>query len=668
MCGIFGAYSPKHSVIQDLKTELTKGMSFLERRGPDGKGTWIHDKGHIGFAHTRLSIIELTEFGRQPRKSKNNRFHITFNGEIYNHTDIRIQLQKDFHLTDTYWDSGSDTETLIEALSLWGVKKTLQSINGMFAFALWDEQDKSLYLARDRVGEKPLYFGWLGLSLYFSSDLAAFKASRAFNNPISKEALELYTQFNYVPAPYSIFENIYKLQPGTFIQFKQGASPQDTANFPIKNSSKVESEVYWSFENVISNRRIPIANLSDAVENVEMALFKAIQSQTISDVPLGAFLSGGIDSSLIVALLSKVQSSPTKTYTIGFHEDHLNEAPYAKKIAQHLGTDHTELYIHANDMKNVIPELPSIYSEPFADSSQIPTFMVSKLAVNNVKVALSGDAGDELFGGYNRYFWSKRIWSKLSWMPLSMRQALGEVIARIPTHRLDVAYEVLSKFLPQKLQVDQFGFKVSKLGNRLRGVSSLEDLYLSLVKEWQFNSCLSSPVQLNAYVLKNNLDKFSDLDIRERMMFWDSISYLPDDILCKVDRAAMFNSLETRCPFLDPGVINAAWDVSLNLKFKDNSGKYILKAILEKHLPSNLFERPKAGFAIPVGDWLRSSMKPWAEDLLSQKRIREDGLFDSDKISTAWNAHLDGKDSHNALWSILMFNSWSDHFKDKSSL
>jgi len=667
MCGIFGAYSPKHSAIQDLNTELCKGMSFLERRGPDGKGTWINDEGYIGFAHTRLSIIELTEFGRQPRKSKNNRFHITFNGEIYNHTDIRIQLQKDFHLADTYWDSGSDTETLIEALSLWGVKKTLQSINGMFAFALWDEQDKSLYLARDRVGEKPLYYGWIGASLYFSSDIAAFKASKSFNNPISQEALELYTQFNYVPAPYSIFQNIYKLQPGTFIQIKNGASPEDTANFPIQNSSRVKSDTYWSFENVISQRREPVRNLLDAVESIEVALNKSIQSQTISDVPLGAFLSGGIDSSLIVALLSKIQSSPTKTYTIGFYEDHLNEAPYAKKIAQHLGTDHTELYIHADDMKDVIPDLPSVYSEPFADSSQIPTLLVSKLAVKNVKVALSGDAGDELFGGYNRYFWSKRIWSKLAWMPVGMRQTLGRVIASMPSHKLDIAYEVLVNFLPHKFHVNQFGHKLSKLGNRLRGVSSLEDLYLSLVKEWQFNGCLSSPEILTSYILNNNLDKFQDLDIRERMMFWDSISYLPDDILCKVDRAAMHNSLETRCPFLDPGVIKAAWDISLDLKIKNDSGKYILKALLGKHLPSNLFERPKAGFAIPVGDWLRSSMKPWAEELLSEKRIREDGLFNSHAISAAWKAHLDGNDSHNALWSILMFNSWADNFKDHPS-
>jgi asparagine synthase (glutamine-hydrolysing) len=663
MCGIFGAYSPKHFTISDLHAELVRGMSFLERRGPDGNGAWINDGGYIGFAHTRLSIIELTELGKQPRKSKNNRFHITYNGEIYNHTTIREQLQKEFQLTDTYWDSGSDTETLIEALSLWGVKKTLQSINGMFAFALWDELEQSLCLARDRVGEKPLYFGWLGSSLYFSSDLSAFKASKSFNNPISPEALDLYTQFNYVPAPYSIFQNIYKLQPGTFIQFQYGASPSDTANFPIHNSSKVQSEAYWSFEDVISSRCLPIQSLSDAIESVETALYKAIASQTISDVPLGAFLSGGIDSSLIVALLSKVQSSPTKTYTIGFHEDHLNEAPYAKKVAQHLGTDHTELYIHADDMRDVIPDLPSVYSEPFADSSQIPTLLVSKLAVKNVTVALSGDAGDELFGGYNRYFWSKRIWSKLAWMPLGMRQTFGIVIARIPTHRLDVAYKVLTHFLPQKFQVNQFGHKLSKLGNRLRGVSSLEDLYLSLVREWQLNDCLSAPGPVNSYVLNNNLDKLQDLDIRERMMFWDSISYLPDDILCKVDRAAMYNSLETRCPFLDPGVIKAAWDVSLDLKFKNNAGKYILKAILEKHLPKELFERPKAGFAIPIGDWLRSSMKPWAEELLSEKRIREDGLFDSNAISTAWNAHLDGKDSHNALWSILMFNSWADHFR-----
>ena len=663
MCGIFGIYSPQQNVIQSLCDELELGMSYIQRRGPDGNGVWSHDQGYLGFAHTRLSIIELSKFGSQPRTSKNNRFHITYNGEIYNHANIRNQLQKDFLLPSNYWDSGSDTETLIEALSLWGIKKTLQTIKGMFAFALWDDLDKTLFLARDRVGEKPLYFGWIGPLLYFSSDIAAFKASKAFNNPISQNALKLYTEFNYVPAPYSIFENIYKLLPGTFMQFKHGATPSETANFPIKNSPRVKCETYWSFENIITRRQDPIKNLSDGIDNIEEALTKSIESQTLSDVPLGAFLSGGIDSSLIVALLSKIQSSQTKTYTIGFYEEYLNEAPYAKKVAKHLGTDHTELYIHVDDMVDVIPELPNVYSEPFADSSQIPTMIVSKLAVQNVKVALSGDAGDELFGGYNRYFWSQRIWSKLSWMPLSMRQSLGEIIAKIPTKRLDAAYSVLANFLPQKLHANQFGHKVSKLGNRLRGVSSLEDLYISLVKEWQLNNCLSSKEASNLSLLNSNLYKFPNLDIRERMMFWDSISYLPDDILCKVDRAAMYYSLETRCPFLDPGVIESAWNISLDLKIKNGSGKYILKALLEKHLPRDLFERPKAGFAIPVGDWLRTSMRPWAEELLSEKRIYEDGLFESYLISNIWNSHLEGNDSHNALWSILMFNSWADNFK-----
>ena len=665
MCGIFGAYSPNHSALPEIETQLNKGIRYLHNRGPDGNSTWIHKNGYVGFAHARLSIIELSDFGTQPKKSKNHRFCLTYNGEIYNHLEIRDALQAEYNFNSDYWDSGSDTETLVEALAFWGLKKTLQSIEGMFAFALWDDLKQRLFLARDRMGEKPLYYGWIGSNLYFSSDLSAFKSNPYFNNSISRDALDLYTQFNYVPAPYSIFEDIYKLQPGTFIQFNQGASRIDNTSYPLEKSEYVKSEFFWSLEEQILSRNQ--GNLSEQVAEslVEAALLKSIKSQMISDVPLGAFLSGGIDSSLVVALMGQVHSSPIKTFTIGFHEEHLNEAPYAKKIAEHLGADHTELYVHMDDMKDIIPKIPKIYSEPFADSSQIPTFLVSELASKHVKVALSGDAGDELFGGYNRYFWSKRIWNKISWMPLAFRQRLGRVIEGIPTHKLDTAYGVLEHLLPKNLHINQFGYKVSKLAIRLRNVSSLEDLYLSLVKEWQASSCLQFDTNQKSYVLNNQLQKFSQLDFRERMMYWDSMSYLPDDILCKVDRAAMHNSLETRCPFLDPTVIDAAWNTPLEYKFRKNSGKLILKSILSKYIPLELFERPKAGFAVPIDSWLRSSLKPWASELLSKQRIQKDGFFSFDSVEKSWNQHLNGQDQHNALWSVLMFNSWADDFKDQ---
>jgi asparagine synthase (glutamine-hydrolysing) len=597
----------------------------------------------ISFGHQRLSILELSNAGSQPMFSANGRFTLVYNGEIYNHLTCRKVLAESGFAVS--WKGSSDTETLIEMISALGLEKTLKLTTGMFSLALWDKVEKKLFLARDRFGEKPLYFGWQGESFLFGSELKALRIHPHFLHKIDSNALGLFLQYNYVPTPLSIYKGISKLTPGSILSVS------------LENTT-VCINTYWSaIDTMISGKMNPfIGSVTEAINETENVLKGAVQSQLLADVPLGAFLSGGIDSSLIVSLMSAVSNTPVNTFTIGFDENGFNEAEYAKKIANHLGTNHTELYINPKDCFDVIPLLGSVYDEPFADSSQIPTYLVSKLAAGTVKVALSGDGGDELFGGYNRYFFAEKLWTNLKFIPKPLRSGLYSSINNLNTQQWDVLSSILHYVLPKKYQFSNLTDKLKKASSLL-AVESFDDVYFRLVKQWD------NPGEILNFDYNPQRNKLigSDLfqDNKDKMMLNDLLTYLPDDILCKVDRAGMAVSLESRIPFLDHNVF--AFSSSLPLSFKINKGtsKWILREILKKYIPENLINRPKMGFGIPLEGWLRGPLKEWADDLLNEKAIKESGMLNPQVVSQKWEEHISGKRNwHYQLWAILMFQAW----------
>lgn len=552
------------------------------------------------------------------------RYVIVFNGEIYNHLALRSILEASKN--GLVWCGHSDTETLLACFSAWGVEKTLQATVGMFAIALWDEQEKVLTLARDRMGEKPLYWGWQGDTLLFGSELKALKAHPDFKAEIDRNSLALLLRHNYIPTPHSIYKGIGKLPAGHYVQIPYGAGPDD-----------VRPKPFWSFNDAIEQGLAHSFAGSDteAVDVLEQQLSASIADQMLADVPLGAFLSGGVDSSTIVALMQKQSQQPVRTFAIGFNEPGYNEAEYAKQVAQHLGTHHTELYVGASDALAVIPKLPTIYCEPFADSSQIPTYLVSQMARQHVTVALSGDAGDELFGGYNTYQFLPQVWNRLRLLPLPLRVALQKLLASLP--------------LPAKL---------SKL-QEVMSARSPQDLYRRVLSHWQ------QPEQLvlgatEPATLLNTPSAWPQVDSFEHwMMAMDAQTYMSDDILAKVDRAAMANSLETRVPMLDHRVVELAWRLPLHMKIRNGQGKWALRQVLYRHVPRELIERPKKGFSIPLASWLRGPLRDWAEALLNESRLRQEGYLNPTPIRHAWQQHLTGKQDHSSrLWGVLMFQAW----------
>ena len=655
MCGITGIFGNLRK--DELAISALKMSATLTHRGPDDAGTWINEESGIAFGHQRLSIVDLSSAGHQPMMSPCGRFSVIFNGEIYNHLQLRGKLNASAYKQS--WKGHSDTETLVSAFSQWGIEKTLDQLVGMFAIAVWDLKVKKLYLIRDRFGEKPLYYGWSNGVFLFGSELKALRSYKGFNNKIDRNVLSLYMQYMYVPSQYSIFKDIYKLDPGCILKIDDSgrSQPPKQITSSVFDAKGVCVKQWYSLSRTAKNSQNNlIEDKSEAIDLLEKTLLESVQSQLISDVPLGAFLSGGIDSSTIVALMSKACNHPVKTFTIGFEESAFNEAIYAKEVAKHLGTDHHELYVTAKDAFEVIPSLPSLYDEPFADSSQIPTYLVSKLARQHVTVSLSGDAGDELFGGYNRYLWGGRVWSKIKWMPPIMRQTLGTVIQKLPASTWDIA----GHLLPNKYRVASMGDKAHRMSYRLKTVNSLDDMYYSLVTEG-FNE--DGLVNSDNFVLKTKLNNskivLGSNEPAHRMMLWDTLTYLPDDILTKVDRAAMSVSLETRIPFLDHRVAELAWRFPLDMKIKNGVGKWPIRQILYKYVPKELIERPKAGFAVPVGQWIRGPLREWADDLLDESRIQREGYFDPKLVRKIWEQHLSGNyDWTSRLWAILMFNSW----------
>ena len=667
MCGLTGFYiDESHS--SETSLNLINAMTgSLSHRGPDSSGTWIDSRKVIAMGHRRLSILDLSTAGHQPMTIDNNNYTIAYNGEIYNHLELRVLLEKEF--TSISWLGTSDTETLLVAFNAWGIEKTLKKIRGMFAIALWDNKNDRLHLIRDRFGEKPLYYGWIKCGtkniFAFGSELKSLSAFEGFHNKISKSALKEYFKYMYVPCPFSIYENIYKLEPGCILQIDKAASsepskvPLHSVSHSLVKHENLSLNRWYDLKKVIDEDNNLYSDELEAADSLESELKNVISLQSISDVPLGAFLSGGVDSSAIVSLMQQESMEPTKTFTIGFEDPRYDESKYASEVANHLGTDHTELIVTSKDALSIIPDLPKIYDEPFADSSQIPTYFVCKSAKQEVTVALSGDAGDELFGGYNRHITAPILWKKINWLPFPIRKILGKILMSIPISKWDgIINSILGK---GKQSFLHFGDKVHKTASRLNNVKSIDDLYRSLLEEPDIDSLIAESADSHPIFLDDPLPLIKMDDPSSRMMFRDIQSYLTDDILCKVDRAAMSVSLETRVPFLDHKIVELAWRIPLSMKIKGDEGKSILRNILYKNVPKSLIERPKAGFSIPLAEWLREPLRDWAEALLDPSRLEAEGYLNSDYIQIIWKEHLEGKKNWtNRLWSILMFQSWLD--------
>ncbi len=631
----------------------------LLHRGPDDAGVWVDEAAGITLAHRRLAILDLSPAGHQPMVSSSGRYVIAFNGEIYNHLELRAELEKvgAGGMAPIAWRGHSDTETLLAAFEAWGIEATLEKAVGMFAMALWDRKTRTLTLARDRMGEKPLYYGWVRGVLVFGSELKALRAFPGFDNAIDPGALALFLRHNYVPAPWSIYENIWKLPPACFVQFTchpDTAAPQPTERGDVRS--------YWSLHPVAEHgQTAPWASSEhEAVDELERLLRQSIRGQMLADVPLGAFLSGGIDSSTVVALMQAMSDRPVKTFTIGFHEEHYNEATHAKAVAQYLGTEHTELYVTPIEAQAVIPRLPRLYDEPFADSSQIPTFLVAQLARRHVTVALSGDGGDELFGGYNRYFWASRIWRMLGPTPHALRKGLAYALTVLSPSAWNNVFAAAAFLLPARLRYGNPGDKLHKLADVLQAASA-EDVYHFLVSQWKHPEQLVFGSNEPATALTERQQWPRVKDFESRMMYLDQLSYLPDDILVKVDRAAMGVSLETRVPLLDHRLVEFAWLLPMTMKIRQGQGKWLLRQVLERYVPRALIERPKMGFGVPIDAWLREPLKDWAEELLDRGRLARAGLLNPEPIRAKWLEHLSGRRNWAYdLWTVLMFEAWRE--------
>lgn len=637
MCGITGFWDSKQRYTQDDAENIVSGMSnSLTHRGPDDSGTWCDSPVGIALGHRRLSILDLSDSGKQPMMSHCGRYVIIFNGEIYNHLQLRKELPPTLGFR-----GHSDTETLLAGFTEWGIRETIEKTNGMFALAVWDRKEQEIALVRDRVGIKPLYYGQQNGCLFFASELKAIRKHPLFRSELNHAALKLFFRHNYIPAPYSIEQSIKKLPAGSMLTLSR-AHPGNEFPDPAK---------YWDLKAVAEagQKNSFSGSAKDAKEQLLQLLEQAVNLRTLSDVPLGAFLSGGIDSSLIVALLQKNSSIPAKTFTIGFHEQSHNEAEHAKRVAVHLGTEHTEHYVTAEESRDVIPRLPTMYDEPFSDASQIPTFLVSQLARKHVTVSLSGDGGDELFCGYNRYHHLHQIWQKLQNIPArGMIAGMGWLLGNaLSSHKLG------RSFLTKASQI---------------GVKNPQELYQALHRHWRDEDEIVLCEQRRNSLIEQEDDWADVPDRRQQWMWLDTMTYLPDDILVKVDRASMAVGLEARVPLLDHRVVEFAWSLPPEMKFQQDEGKTILKEILFDFVPRETLERPKTGFGVPIHEWLRGPLRDWAEALLNEDRIKREGILNPNHIRRKWNQHISGKtDWQYHLWDVLMFQSWLEHATEQTS-
>ena len=626
MCGIAGFICQSNEYSNILEDMLFQ----INHRGPDSFGVWQTDGVYLG--HKRLAILDLSEAGHQPMLSKDNNLIITFNGEIYNYLDIKRELDLNKNIQ---WVGHSDTEVILEAISFWGLEKALNKFNGMFAFALWNKQTQELILARDRFGEKPLYYALDNGTLIFASELIAIEQSPNLNKELDKEAIQLYLKYRSIPAPYSIYKSVKKLTPGSYACWKKG-------------SSSIEIKSYWDAKKVFiqkSSSPIQICE-TDALNELDSLLNSSVQKRMISDVSLGSFLSGGFDSSLVTAIMQKNSSTPVTTFSIGFDNPAFNEAEHAKEIASYLGTHHIESYVTGSDALNVVTKLADIYDEPFADSSQIPMYLLSMETKKHVTVSLSGDGGDELFGGYTRYLNSLGRWEKLKNIPLSAQ--ISKFIGVLPYYLRSYLLNILNLFSQRKLTNLQFEDLIA-----LCGAKTFPDFYQMLLSSWKNTSVLlNNPKVMQS---SNNIN----LNHINLMMLDDTLNYLPNDILTKVDRACMSVSLEGRIPFLDKDIAEFAWSLPLELKINNGVGKYLPKVLAYNYIPKQLLDRPKTGFAVPLAEWLRNDLKDWASNLLSNNNLIRQQIFDVHIISDVWSEHQSGLVDHSdRLWTILMLQLW----------
>ncbi len=643
MCGITGYLTERTDSRDAQRATLDRMTTAIGHRGPDAQGLWHSADGCCHLGHRRLSIIDLSPTGAQPMQTPSGRFVIVFNGEIYNYLELRQELEG----KGQTFRGTSDTEVLLAAIEHWGVEATLPRLNGMFAFALWDETARLLWLTRDRFGEKPMYYAWHGGTFLFGSELKSMMAHPAFRREIDISGVYNLVNFGYIGTPGSIFAGVKKLQAGHFLALSPGTPPP-------------ASRPYWSPEEMLAvrERDFGSATPEEIVGELDQVVRRAVRRRMVADVPLGAFLSGGIDSSTVVAAMQAQSTRPVKTFTIGFWESGYNEAEDAARVARHLRTEHHEFYLGSRECIDTIMRLPEIYDEPFADSSQIPTTLVSTFTRRHVTVSLSGDAGDEFFGGYNRYFWTRRLWSRFRTMPVWLRLFWRDFIRSVGPQTWESFIGVANHVIPRRLRVRGGGDKMHKLA-RILDARSLDAIYVELVSNVQWAREILPDVETERTPFDRWEPMLGSLGAIERMMLLDQVTYMTDDILCKVDRASMSVGLEARVPFLDPELTMFAWSLPMSMKVRNGVGKWALRQVLKRYVPEELFERPKMGFGIPVGDWLRGPLRDWAEDLLSEASLADCGFFAPEAVRRAWAEHLSGRRNLIAqLWSVLMFLAW----------
>lgn len=640
MCGLTGAWAWTDTTHDRSVASVTRMANSLVHRGPDDQGVLVEDDTGLAFGFRRLSIIDPSPAGHQPMVSANGRFVVTYNGEIYNHRELRAEL------SDVAWRGASDTEVMLEGFARWGVDDTIRRLVGMFAIALWDRQERLLTLVRDRLGKKPVYYAQSPKGLLWGSELKALCAHEDFDRTLDERALQLYFQLGYIPAPLSIYKSARKVEPGCYVTCRFGEAPRTHRYWSAKDAA---------YAGAADPHRM---DEKEAVSALTTLLGDAVSRRMIADVPLGAFLSGGVDSSAVVSIMQAHSTRPVRTFSLGFREAAYNEAPFANAVAAHLGTEHTELYVRPAQAQAVIPDLPSIYDEPFADSSQVPTFLLSRLARQHVTVALSGDGGDEVFGGYNRHMWLERIWQRTGHLPFAARRFAAQAIRALPESAWDKAYAMAAPMIGRGRRVVLPGDKLHKL-SRVVESENPDKAYLQLVSQWPEPRVLLAHggEELAAYASDGRLG------VTESVMLLDQLTYLPEDILAKVDRASMAVSLEARIPLLDHRIVEWAWRVPADIRSRHGVSKWLLRQVLYKHVPAHLIERPKSGFGIPIGRWLRNELREWAEHLLAPAALTSGGLLNPAPIRQVWQEHLDGRrDWQHRLWTVLMFQAWRERW------